>query len=253
MAEKIDEDLYSRQIGAIGMDTMKKFNKLKILIVGLRGLGIEIAKNIILMGPNKVSIYDPQIAHINDLTSNFFLTEEDIKNKKRRDEASIRKLSELNSYVMCDIMDGSDIFSQVNKYNLIAITEVMNKEKLYLLNEECRKNNVGFIYAADIGITCFCFIDFGDHIIKDKNGEERKKYFIQNINKNGDIFIDRSINNKNFNLNKGNYIIFNEVKGINELNDGKPRKIIKSTPISFNTLKISSKSKKISNFFFIPS
>ena len=234
MTEKIDEVLYSRQIGAIGMDTMKKFNKLKILIIGLRGLGIEIAKNIILMGPNKVSIYDPQIAHINDLTSNFFLTEEDIKNKKRRDEASIRKLSELNSYVMCDIMDGSDIFSQVNKYNLITITEVMNKEKLYLLNEECRKNNVGFIYAADIGITCFCFIDFGDHIIKDKNGEERKKYFIQNINKNGDIFIDRSINNKSFNINKGNYIIFKDVKGINELNDGKPRKIIKSTPISFN-------------------
>ena len=131
-------------------------------------------------------------------------------------------------------MNGLDIFSQINNYNLITITEIMNKEKLYLLNEECRKNKVGFIYTANIGITGFCFIDFGDHIIKDKNGVEKKKYYIQNINKNGNIFIDRSVNNQNFNINKGKYIIFNDVKGIKELNDGKPRLITKSTPISFN-------------------
>lgn len=70
--EKIDTNLYSRQIYTIGMDTMKKLIQLKILIIGLRGLGIETAKNIILAGPNKVSILDPEISTLSDLGSNFF-------------------------------------------------------------------------------------------------------------------------------------------------------------------------------------
>ena len=233
MDEKIDTNLYSRQIGTIGMEAMKKLIKLKILIVGLRGLGIEIAKNIILAGPNKVSIFDPEFVNINDLGSNFYLTNEDIKNKRRRDEACIKKLSELNSYVECDIMEGIDIFSKIKDYNVLVITEIMNKEKLFIFNEECRKKKIGFIYAANIGITGFCFVDFGEHTIIDKNGEENKTFIIKKISNNGEIFIDKTVVNKNFNITKGNYVIFREIEGLTELNDGKPRQIVKSTPISF--------------------
>ena len=232
MNKEIDTNLYSRQIGTIGMETMEKLVQIKVLIVGLRGLGIEIAKNIILSGPNKVSIFDPEIAKINDLGANFYLTEEDIKNGKRRDEACLKKLTELNPYVKCDIMEGMDILIKIPYYNIVVITEVMNKEKLFLLNEECRKNKIGFIYASNIGITGFCFVDFGEHTIIDKNGEESKTFIVKKISNNGEIFIDRSIN-KNFNISKGNYILFREVGGLIELNDGKPRMITKSTPISF--------------------
>ena len=233
MQNEIDTNLYSRQIGTIGMDTMKKLMELKILIVGLRGLGIEVAKNIILAGPNSVSIYDKELVSINDLGSNFYLSYENVKNKERRDEACLKKLSELNPYVKCDIMKGNDILPQIKYFNLLIITEIINKDKLFLLNEECRKNKVGFIYSSAIGISGFCFVDFGIHIIKDKNGEEYKSYLIKKITKEGEIFIDRSVSNKNFNIPKGRYVIFSEVKGIDELNDGKPREIINFTPISF--------------------
>lgn len=66
-----DIDLYSRQLGIIGSETMLKLTKIKILIIGLRGLGIEILKNLILEGPNCVDIYDPNLIEINDLNSNF--------------------------------------------------------------------------------------------------------------------------------------------------------------------------------------
>ena len=56
---KIDTNLYSRQIGTYGMETMTKLIKLKVLIVGLRGLGVETAKNLILAGPKTVTLYDP--------------------------------------------------------------------------------------------------------------------------------------------------------------------------------------------------
>ena len=49
------------------------------MIIGLRGLGVEIAKNIILVGPNHISIFDPEIVKINDLGTNFYISTDDIK------------------------------------------------------------------------------------------------------------------------------------------------------------------------------
>ena len=77
--EKIDENLYSRQIFTYGKETMDKIVNMRILIVGLKGLGIETAKNIILAGPKEVSISDKKICTINDLGSNFYLNENDVK------------------------------------------------------------------------------------------------------------------------------------------------------------------------------
>ncbi len=97
--EKLVSNLYSRQVGLYGFDIMKKIMKLNVLIYGMRGLGIEIAKNIILAGPNKVTIFDQNIVKISDLTANFYLTKEDVDNKRRRDESVLDKLSLLNPYV----------------------------------------------------------------------------------------------------------------------------------------------------------
>lgn len=38
----IDEGLYSRQIYVLGEEAMKKMTSSKILIIGLKGLGVEI-------------------------------------------------------------------------------------------------------------------------------------------------------------------------------------------------------------------
>ena len=48
---KIDTILYSRQIRTYGIEIMKKLQNLKILIIELRELGIEVAKNLILIVP----------------------------------------------------------------------------------------------------------------------------------------------------------------------------------------------------------
>ena len=78
MEEKLDTNLYSRQIGTFGMETMGKLIKMKVLLVGMRGLGVEIAKNIILAGPKEVTIYDPTKVIINDLGANFYLQPSDV-------------------------------------------------------------------------------------------------------------------------------------------------------------------------------
>ena len=114
----LDEQLYSRQIAAFGLGTMNKISKLKILIYGVRGLGIEISKNIILAGPEKVSIFDNTKIKIEDLGANFYIQEKDIN--LRRDEICLKKLKELNPYVKCDILKDGKIENFINDYDIIV-------------------------------------------------------------------------------------------------------------------------------------
>ena len=101
--EVLDTNLYSRQMGTFGRVLMERLLRMKILIVGMRGLGVETAKNIILSGAYSVDIHDPNIVQINDLGSNFYLKEEDV-GKKNRDEASFTSLSKLNQYVKISVL-----------------------------------------------------------------------------------------------------------------------------------------------------
>ena len=228
-------NLYSRQIKAYGSETMEKLKGLKVLIVGLRGLGIEIAKNIILTGVKQVKINDENICKINDLGSNFFLSEECIG--KPRDISSLSKLKELNPYVDVDIFRGN-LEEKVIDFDIIIITEIMNTERLFKINDICHNNKVGFIYSLALGLSGFIFSDFGsNHIIKDPSGLERSIYFIKNIDKNGIITIDQR-NRDILNLTSGKFVKFKEIDGIPELNDEKPRKI---KVISSNSFSIEDK------------
>ena len=124
---------------------MKKIIKLNIFIYGTRGLGLEISKNIILAGPKKVTIFDPYIAKIIDLSANFCLTKEDIDNKKRRDELVIEKLLLLNPYVKIEIIKGNDILGNIqngqkdneSKYDVVLVSEFLPREEIIKINYIC--------------------------------------------------------------------------------------------------------------------
>ena len=49
---------FSRQNAALGAETTAKLIKMKILIVGLQGIGVETAKNLTLQGAGGVTLYD---------------------------------------------------------------------------------------------------------------------------------------------------------------------------------------------------
>ena len=49
-----------------------------VLISGLKGLGMEIAKNVILSGVKSVPLHDTEKVEVADLGSQFFLRESDI-------------------------------------------------------------------------------------------------------------------------------------------------------------------------------
>ena len=222
LIDTIDHDKWSRQIRTYGIEITKILSNLKILIIGLRGFGVEIAKNIILSNPKQVSIYDDKICQINDLGCNYFISERDITEKRRRDEACIQKLSDLNQSTKIDIE--KNYLSKINEFDVIIITEFMDSYIIHKINKECHSNNKGFIYTLSLGLMSFAFSDFGKkHIILDKTGIEKGKFYILNITKekNGKITIDFTHTNKR--LNEKGYLIFKQVEGMIELNSSEPR------------------------------
>ena len=81
----IDEALYSRQLYVLGHEAMRRMQQSTVLVVGLTGLGIEIAKNVVLGGVKSMTLHDPKPVQLSDLSAQFFLREDDV-GKPRCDE-----------------------------------------------------------------------------------------------------------------------------------------------------------------------
>lgn len=215
---KIDTNLYSRQIGTFGLETMAKLTKMKVLIIGMRGLGVEIAKNLILAGPQAVQIYDPTQVSIADRGSNFYIGENDVGNTTRA-EASIGQLRELNPYVEAGVL--AEFTDEVVKsFNVVVITEnFWNTDRLTAINELCRANRVGFILTENMGLASYAFLDYGNEfIVTDKDGEATKQFIVSSV-ENGSDPVVHVHEDKRHSYQDGDYVKFREVEGMTELND----------------------------------
>jgi len=176
MMNKIDEALYSRQLYVLGRDAMEKMSTSHIFISGMNGLGLEIAKCIILGGVKSVTIHDESDCN-NDWT-NYYAGDKKIK-------SCMEKLQELNSYVEVKMFEGSlkKINEKVIKqYNVFVICNNYELSKMIKINNMCRKNNVKYILCNSLGLMGQIFCDFGDKfIVRDNDGEESKIGIVSEI------------------------------------------------------------------------
>ena len=208
-------------------------------------MGAEISKNLILSGVSQITLYDNSIVCANDLSSNFFVREEDIDNNSRADVTQ-RGLMEINNYAIVMIFKGelSNDFSILNDYQIVIITEIINMETAETLNQYCRNKKIGFIYTAEFGLSSFLFTDFGeDFVVEDLTGLECEKYFIKSITNAcpGVVEIDpiEKIDRngekvKNYlKLGTGDFVTFKDITGMTELNDTPPRPIRVLSPTKF--------------------
>jgi len=174
-AQQIDTNLYSRQIGTFGIETMSKLIQMKCLIIGQRGLGVEIAKNLILAGPKQVIILDDEETKIADLGANFYLSEADVG--KERGAVSAQNLKPLNPYVEVTTCKSADLMTLIKekKLDVVCQTELMIAGKFIDPQEvdaACRAANVGYISSQTFGPWGYTFVDYGkEHTIFDHDGE----------------------------------------------------------------------------------
>ncbi|KAL4461677.1 hypothetical protein ABPG72_016686 [Tetrahymena utriculariae] len=233
MAEtgKIDENLYSRMMGAYGVEAVGKLVKLKIFLSGLRGVGIETAKNLILSGPSAVCLHDDSLAEVANMGCNFYLKPEHI-GKVTRAEASLGQLKELNPYCKVSVHTGQITKELLADFDVVVITDNYNQDEIVDINAYCRANKKGFIYSGILGLYGLCFVDFGDsHSVFDTNGEEPRNSIVVGVTQDAEGLVTVH-EDKRHGFQSGDFVTFREIQGMSELND-KVFKIEEKSPFTF--------------------
>jgi len=228
---KIDTNLYSRQIGTLGMETMGKLMKLKVLVSGMRGLGVEIAKNLILAGPGTVILHDDALVEIRDLGANFYLSEANV-GKQTRVQVCVEQLSQLNPYVEVIVHSG-DITQELLSGCSVAVFCDCSQKDLIRHNEFCRTKKIGFIATDSFGLAGSVFVDYGDEFtIFDKDGEDSKSAIVAGITQES-VGTVHTHNDRRHGFQDGDWVTFREVQGMEEVNSLSPQQIKVTGPYSF--------------------
>jgi ubiquitin-activating enzyme E1 len=229
---EIDESLYSRQLYVLGHEAMKRMGSSNVLIVGLRGLGVEIAKNIALAGVKSLTLYDPKPAAIQDLSSQFFLHPEDVG--KPRAKVTVPRVSELNPYTPVNLHPSDNItddLSQLKSYQVIVLTDTSLKDQLKIA-EYCHENGIYIVITDTYGLFGSVFTDFGKKFtVGDATGENPLNGIIAGIDSEGMV---SALDETRHGLEDGDFVTFTEVEGMEALNDSAPRKITVKGPYTFS-------------------
>ncbi|KAF5286697.1 hypothetical protein FQA39_LY16180 [Lamprigera yunnana] len=230
--EEIDEGLYSRQLYVLGHDAMRRMATSDVLISGLGGLGVEIAKNVILGGVKSVTLHDETACTIADLSAQFYLTEDDIG--KNRAEACVEQLSELNMYVPTRAHTGPLTDEFIKRFRVVVLTTTSLSEQLRI-SEITHSNDIALIIADVRGLFAQVFTDFGAAFtVVDVNGENPTSAMIASITKDSDgNGVVTCIEDARHGLEDGDHVTFSEIQGMTELNNCEPRKVHVMGPYTF--------------------
>lgn len=215
--EEIDEGLYSRQLYVLGHEAMRRMQASNVLICGMGGTGVEIAKNIVLAGVKSVTLYDTQAVSYDDLSTQFFLREEDIG--KNRAACSQTHLAELNTYVPVSTLSPNKVLSlnDLKNYTVVVLTESTVEDKLEI-SEFCHQNDIKFIVAETRGIFGQIFCDFGSKFeVVDTDGETALSAMISSINCDEQGCVT-TLDEQRHGLEDGMTVTFSEVMGMTEVN-----------------------------------
>lgn len=196
---KIDESLYSRQLYVLGKEAMESMRSASVLISGMNGLGLEIAKCVILGGVKSVTIHDTINTDYIDLSTNCYLTNSDIG--YNRAERVLTKLKELNPYVEI-LLETKEINEELIKKNkiIVLVNKPINEQTK--INIISRNYNNKFISCSSHGVMGQIFCDFGDSFtINDIDGEEVKTGTVVEVKSfpNGSIIVTNEPHSLSFN------------------------------------------------------
>ena len=229
--ETIDESLYSRQLYVMGHAAQRRMMESNVLLIGLKGLGVEIAKNIILAGVKSVTLYDPREAAIADLSSQFYLSEQDVG--KPRAESCVQQLAELNNYVRVSVHSGALDKDFLSTFRCIVATDATLEDQLKI-NAICHESGIGYIQADARGLFANIFCDFGeDFTVYDKNGENPSSCMVTSVEANVENALVTVSDDARHNLETGDYVTFAELRGLTELNGCEPRRVTVKSPYTF--------------------
>ncbi|XP_069764034.1 SUMO-activating enzyme subunit 1 [Narcine bancroftii] len=194
---------YDRQIRLWGLEAQKRLRGSRVLLVGMKGLGAEVAKNLILAGVKALTLLDHQQTTPEDARSQFLIPAGSVG--RNRAEASLERAQNLNPMVEVKV-DTENIKVKpqefLAQYDAVCLT-CCPRDVMIQIDQFCRTNNIKF-FAGDIfGYHGYMFADLGEHefveekqkVVKLEPGEEEgSKAKKVKIDPNETIMIKKTVN-----------------------------------------------------------
>ena len=166
-----EENRVSRILATPGLDraAIERLQRQTVLIQGLNGLGVEIAKNIVLFGLKGCVLHDDKAVTPLELSSQFFLGEEDIGTN--RAEACVAKVAELNPSVAVSASTEPITDAFLRSFGVVICCDATLAQCEWY-DRVCRAHGVKFVWVNCMGVMGQLFCDFGDSFeVTDTDGE----------------------------------------------------------------------------------
>lgn len=161
------EDKFSRQSYAIGKNSINKIKECSVLVLNFNHLSLEIIKNLILLGFEKIDIDIDDTFQNN--SSNLYYT----NNKLFDYLKSLNPTTSINNI--------NNKFFEITDYNVVILSNMFSKK----INKVCRENNICFIMSWCLGLSGCIFNDFSNNFTsRDLDGENYNYLIIENIENN---------------------------------------------------------------------
>ncbi|KAJ3485311.1 hypothetical protein NLG97_g6845 [Lecanicillium saksenae] len=161
--------LYDRQIRLWGMAAQAKIQNANILLITMRALANEVAKNLVLAGVGSLTILDSAIVTEADLGAQFFQSDDGGGGEshvgRNRAEAAAPALRKLNPRVQVHV-DAEGVKTKGPSYFAafdVVIATDLDPDSFNLINTATRINNKAFYAAGTHGLFGFIFSDLIEH------------------------------------------------------------------------------------------
>ncbi|CAD8068372.1 unnamed protein product [Paramecium sonneborni] len=217
--QSFDELATEKEIKLFGKTTSQKFQRLKIIIIGLSSLGLEIAKHISTQQPELIKLCDIQLQRLKQC----------------------EQLLKINNVIQIETLEmyykENEILQKIEKHDLTIICDIQSLKFAIGVSEHLRsnasqnqKNNKGVIWTCTFGFICLKFSDFGQGFkVFDRDGVQPFPYHIVNITNSNPGFVQNH-NSIPHNYKTGDFVRISNV----EVNgpEARPIKIISQTEFS---------------------
>ena len=135
---------------------------------------------------------------------------------------------------VCSVFSKTQADSFLTNLQAVVFTDI-SIEKAVEFDDYCHSHQppIAFIKSEVRGLFGSVFCDFGpEFTVLDVDGEEPHTGIVASISNDNPALVS-CVDDERLEFQDGDLVIFSEVHGMTELNDGKPRKIKSARPYSF--------------------
>ncbi|KAL8035938.1 hypothetical protein ABFS82_12G124000 [Erythranthe guttata] len=200
-----------------------------VLVSGMHGLGVEIAKNLIIAGVKNLTLHDYNKVELWDFSGSFVFHEEDLG--INRAVVCRPKLQEINESVKISVLTSTLVKEDLKDFKVVVFTDLL-LEKAMEFDDYCHEQNppIAFILSDVRGLYGRIFCDFGpDFEFLDANAEGKAyRAMISNVSTAPDaIKVDcHVVEGQDVKFQQGDEVVFSNGKRMIGLHDGKPKKVM---------------------------